>query len=170
MFLTRDFWWTTIRAYGIGRVYIAGQDYGRWLPPVDEIEILALGGAVSEGTPDSFQADMGAYRGTINRRTIRGVEAEAIAALWRDIDFDMHYGSMCHHPYYALRFRHRGKLVLETSVCWGCKNVTVPVLFMNVHYGFDAKGVEGQKLLAELTRYAPHPEESENSEEAEKSD
>jgi hypothetical protein len=158
VFFTRDFWSTTIRSYFIGRLYVAGLDYGRFLPPVDEIEILALGGEVAKGTPDSFRPDLGSWLGTVNRHTVSGAEAEALASLWRSIDFDKHYGAICHVPYYALRFRHHGKLILETSVCWKCSNVTVPVFFANLPYGFDATSAEGQKLLAELTRYAPHPE------------
>lgn len=160
VYLTRDFWFETLRAYYIGRTYLAGQEYGRFLPAVDEVEILALGGEVPEGTPDSFHPDLGPRRGTFNRHTLRGGEAESLAALWRSLDFDQHFGGACHNPYYALRFRFQGKLILETSICWSCSNVILPVgVFGEVEYGFDAKSQSGKELLATLTRYAPHPAE-----------
>jgi hypothetical protein len=158
-YLTQDFWSDNLRAYLIGREYVIGQKYGRFLPPVDEIEIFALGGEVPDGTPDSFSPDIGPRLGTVNRRTIRGAEAESLASLWRGINFDRHFGALCHNPFYALRFRHHGKLVLETSICWKCSNVTLPMFGHSVaiDYGFDAKSEDGQKLLSTLTQYAPHP-------------
>jgi len=161
VFLTRGFWITTLRSYFIGRTYIAGQEFGRELPTVDEVEILALGGEVADGTPDSFPPDIGSRLGTVNRRTLHGVEAEQIASIWRDIDFDHHFAGLCHQPFYALRFRHHGKLILETSVCWKCSTYTLPVgvfgLFGPTQNGFDSKSETGQKLLSTLSQYAPHP-------------
>ena len=156
--LSRGFWFTTLRAYAIGRTYIAGEEYGRSLPDVDEIEILALGGEVPDGTPDSFRPDLAPRRGTVDRHTVRGADAERLAAIWRSIYFDRHFAALCHDPYYALRFRHRGKLILETSICWECSNVILPVGSLGkTEYGFDAKSEEGQKLLSTLSQYAPHP-------------
>jgi len=161
VYLTRDFWVTTLRSYFIGRTYVAAQEFGRFLPPVDEIEILALGGAVPDDTPDSFPPDLGDRLGTVNRHTIHGPEAEQLASIWRDIDFDRHFAGLCHQPYYALRFRHHGKLILETSVCWKCSTYTVPAgIFGHTYYGFDSKSELGQKLLSTLTQYAPHPQAS----------
>ncbi len=157
-YFTRDFWLTTLRSYFIGRSYLAAEEFGRYLPPVDEVEILAVGGKVPEGTPDAFSRDLGVAAGTVNRLTIHGREAEEIAEAWRHIDFDRRYASLCHDPYYALRFRSRGKLVLETSICWKCSTYTLPVsVFGPVPYGFDAKSEEAQTLLSKLSSYAPHP-------------
>jgi len=36
VYLTSDFWLTTLRAYFIGRTYLAGEEFGRFLPAVDE--------------------------------------------------------------------------------------------------------------------------------------
>src|SRR2546425_10686038 len=79
VYFTRDFWLTTLRAYLIGRTYIAGEEYGRFLPAVDEVEILALGGEAVAGQPDSFPPDIGPLLGTVNRHTVRDAEAEHIA-------------------------------------------------------------------------------------------
>jgi hypothetical protein len=126
---------------------------------VDEVEILALGGEAGDGQPDSFPPDIGPRLGTVNRRTVRGADAESIRGIWRSISFDRHFAAICHQPFYALRFRHRGKLVLETSVCWECSTYTIPIpVFGSTYYGFDAKSEEAQKLLATLTQYAPHPQ------------
>ena len=158
VYLTRGFWLTTLRAYFIGRTYLAGEEFGRYLPAVDEVEILALGGEVADGTPDSFPPDIGPRLGTVARQTVRGAEAEQIASLWRDIYFDRHFAALCHQPFYALRFRHHGKLILETSVCWHCSTYTLPVgIFGHTEYGFDAESKEAQKLLSTLSQYAPHP-------------
>jgi hypothetical protein len=161
VYFTRGFWITTIRSYCIGRVYVAAQDYGRFLPAVDEVEILALGAEVPKGTSDSFPTDFGASLGTVNRQTIRGAEAEEIADLWRGIEFSDHFAGLCHQPFYAIRFRRHGKLILETSVCWKCSTYTLPIFFGAVPYGFDSKSDKAQELLAMLTRYAPHPQTTE---------
>lgn len=158
VYMTRDFWITSLRAYYFGRVYLASEEFGRHLPPVDEIEILALEGEVAEGTPDSFLPDLGPPVGTISRHTIRGADAEQMADIWRGIDFDRHYAALCFSPYYALRFRHQGRLILETSVCWHCSTYTLPVgIFGSAQYGFDAKSKEAQELLATLGQLCPHP-------------
>jgi hypothetical protein len=156
-YLSRDFWFRTLRAYYLGRVQMAGEEYGELLPEVDEVEILALGGTVPEGTPDSFPGDLNTYCRTLNRHTIRGAEAQSLAGLWRSLTFRQVF-SLCHDPYYGLRFRHRGELILETSICWKCSNVSLPVgFFPRTTYGFDAKAEFGQRLLSTLSDYAPHP-------------
>ena len=157
-YLTRGFWLTTLRAYFIGRTYLASEEFGRFLPAVDEVEILALGGEVADGTPDSFPPDIGPRLGTVSRQTVRGAEAEEIASIWRDIYFDRHFASLCHQPFYALRFSYHGKLILETSVCWKCSTYTLPVgIFGHIEYGFDSKSETAQKLLSTLSEYPPHP-------------
>ena len=159
IYLSRDFWFATLRTYFVGRAYLAVEQFGRLLPDVDEVEILALGGEVPDGTPDSFRPDLSPRRGTVNRHTIRGAEAESLAALWRSIYFDRRFGALCHVPYYALRFRYRGKLIFETSICWKCRNVIMPVNFLGEdEIGFDATSDNGQKLLSTLSQYAPHPQ------------
>ncbi|MBN8422256.1 MAG: hypothetical protein J0L73_25300 [Verrucomicrobia bacterium] len=158
IYLSRNFWIKTVRAYYLGRVTLASEELGRNLPAVDEVEILALGGEVAECTPDSFSPDLGPPVGTISRRSVRGAEAAQLASVWRGIDFDRHYAALCFSPYYALRFRHQGRLVLETAVCWHCSTYTLPAgVFGHVEYGFDSKGTEAQTLLAALTQLCPHP-------------
>jgi hypothetical protein len=158
VYFTREFWLTTLRSYYIGRTYVAAEEYGRFLPAVDEVEILALAGEAAGGQPDSFPPDIGPRIGTVNRHTVRGADAESIRGIWRSISFDRHFAAICHQPYYALRFRHHGKLILETSVCWECSTYTIPIpIFGSTQYGFDAKSEEAQKLLATLAQYAPHP-------------
>jgi hypothetical protein len=156
----RDFWLSTIRTYAVGRAYLVAEHFGRLLPDVDEVEILALGGEVPDGTPDSFRPDLSPRRGTVNRHTLHGAEAESLAALWRSIYFDRRFGALCHDPFYALRFRYHGKPILETSICWKCRNVILPDSFLGGEYecGFDATSANGQKLLSTLSQYAPHPQ------------
>jgi hypothetical protein len=165
VYLTRDWRRNALRIYFIGRAYLASQEVGRFLPTVDEVEILALDGEVPTGTPDSFPPDMGPNSiGAVNRQTVRGAEAEGIASIWRQIRFDRPFRptfppiTLCHHPYYALRFRDHGKLLLETSVCWKCASYTLPVEgFGRTTWGFEAKSEPAQKLLSTLRQYAPHP-------------
>ena len=164
-YLTRDSRRDARRVYFIGRGYLASQEFGRFLPRVDEVEILALAGEVPNGTPDSFPPDMGPSSiGAVNRQTVRGAEAEEIASIWRQLHFDRPFRPSfppvvpCHQPFYALRFRAHGKLLLETSVCWKCASYTLPVEgFGRITWCFDAKSEPAQQLLSALSQYAPHP-------------
>ena len=49
--LTRGFLRDTMRAYLIGRTYVAGEDFGRYLPAVDEVaftvQVVNTGEAIS---------------------------------------------------------------------------------------------------------------------------
>jgi hypothetical protein len=138
-------------------VAVSSRRHGAELPPVDEVEILALGGDATEGQQDSFRT-FGGYAGTVNRHTVSGAEAESIAALWRSIPVGPQYEAMCYSPFYALRFRSHGKLILETAVCWHCSTYTLPAgILGTVSNGFDARSEPARKLLATLTQYAPHP-------------
>ena len=160
IYLARDYWHDTVLAYYLGRTQLAAERYGFDLPTVDEVEILALGGEAAKGQPDSFPADFGPPASTLNRHTVQGDEAEAIAKIWRLVPTKPLFRLLwCHRPYYALRFRAQGKLLLETSVCWHCGTYSLPVKGLGTsYYGFDAKSEKAQTLLATLTEYAPHPE------------
>jgi hypothetical protein len=162
LYFTTDWWVPVARRYFRARVAVAYERFGKHLPPVDEVEILALAGEVPEGTPDSFPPDLGPTLGTVNRRTLHGAEAEQFAALWRAMEFGEEFRGICHAPYYAFRFRRGGKLVLGTSVCWHCGSFNMPVGFIPaVPAGFNRRDGAAHRLLDAATQYAPHPEPTE---------
>ncbi len=56
-------------------------------------------------------------------RTLRGPDAAAFAARWRDVEVADGPGIMCHFPGYAFRcLDAAGRVTFATSVCWGCGN------------------------------------------------
>lgn len=157
-YLYRESLRSTLRAYYLGRAIVASEEFGRDLPEVDEIEVLALGEAGTPGSPDTFYGDMGGSFGTVARQKLSGAEAERIAAIWRSLPTGHQFGALCHHPYYALRFRRNRRLILETSICWTCSNYALPLgLLGTTHFGFGAKSEQGQELFKVLSEYVPHP-------------
>ena len=158
-YCTRSFWADTLRSYAIGRVYDAGRNFGKFLPEPDEVEILALGGSVPKGTLNSFATDFGDQFGTVNQATVRDAEAHELAGLWRATTFNSFLADNCHLPIYALRFRSKGLLISEVSICWKCGTWMMPIGGMGrSEFGFDPRSEPAQQLLAGLTRHAPHPQ------------
>lgn len=150
-FLTQDFWSRQARIYIRGWVEVRAEETGRYLPEVDEVEILALGTRISP----SIEA-VESYP-VLARKTVQGDESQAIAAAWRSLPrWDRVAG--CHGPPYALRFRHKGKTLFETTICWHCGNYTMRFgFFDSAYYGFDARSKAAQELLRLLQAEVPGP-------------
>ena len=139
---------------------------GNGLPKVDRVEVIALGPVASKRLLQYFPTNehyhvagnADEHRFAHRRAIVKGQEAEAIAQLWRAQTFEGH-GAACHEPGYALRF-YRGPLkLLETTVCWMCSNVILPIRFELHEVGFGADSPEGQRLLKYLQSVAPLPSE-----------
>jgi len=143
-------------------------DHGKNLAPVDTIEIDLLEEAADSGykPPEHYAKKAGPgvfpiypygrYDRILSSTNVSGEAAENIAAIWRQIDFAESYGALCHEPVYGLRFFHGGKMILETSLCWKCRNLFFPHPSGGYFWcGFDARGTEGQKLLKVLQIHAP---------------
>lgn len=139
---------------------------GNGLPTVDRVEVIALGPVASKRLLQYFPtnehyhvAGNGDQHRFAHRRAIlSGHDAEAIAQLWRAQTFEGH-GAACHEPGYALRFYRGPFKLLETTVCWMCFNVILPVRFELHEVGFGAGSPEGQRLLNHLQSVAPLPNE-----------
>jgi hypothetical protein len=144
--------WAFIRSV----IGLAEYQHVSHLPEIDEVEICTLQGDATPGDPDPFEGD-GTY-GVAACKTVRGADAAEIAALWRSLPTGLNYQYMCFSPAYGLRFRHNGKQVLKTSVCWHCQGLTFPTLTRRmIEWGFDAKSPPAQKLLVVLQKHVPLP-------------
>jgi hypothetical protein len=134
--------WTDVLqgwANSLGQEYVAYAIDSQTLnlPVVDRVEVLVLahGEPASPGAA-TFPAGPAEEPAVIVRTApVTGAEAEALAAVWRSAGFGGD-GAMCHFPVYGLRFYSGGGLVLETSLCWKCSNVTLRVLGFQQYVGF----------------------------------
>ena len=151
----RDFWFAQVRIYVLGLAEVRAEQFGYRLPNVDELEVMALG-EPDLSVPNGLERV--ANYAISGRAILRGEEAEKVATLWRSLFRGRGFSAMCHKPGYALRFRQRGKLLFETTVCWECHNYTIPVgIFGRIHYGFDATRKDAQSLLELLQSHVPLP-------------
>lgn len=124
------------------------------LTEIDEVEICSLKGEPEPGDTDPFEGD--GLHGVAARKTVTGADAAEIAALWRSLPTGAEYQYLCFGPVYGLRFRHSGKQVLKTSVCWECQGLTFPTLTGHtIEWGFDAKAQPAQKLFQVLQKHVP---------------
>lgn len=122
------------------------------LPPVIEVDVVALGGV----WPTSL-ADIGRAADAGRAVRVAGAEAERLAELWRRLPPGRQ--ARCHVPPYGLRFLAGGREVCVASVCWRCNNIYGEAGGSPLHYEFDAGHPAAQELLAELRRVAPAAEE-----------
>lgn len=152
-FCFRDFWFGQMRTYLLGMVEVRAEESGHLLPEVDEIEVIALDAYAVTATADT------ALGHPVSRRsTLRGADAVKVAGLWRYLRRGRGFSAMCHNPVYVLRFRQRGRLLLETSVCWRCHNYTLPVgIFGRTQYGFDSEREDARSLFELLQSFVPLP-------------
>src|SRR5205085_1705340 len=59
------------------------------------------------------------------------------------------FGLMCHRPAYAVRcFDKSGRMILETSICWGCNNLFVRREGGYGWVSFHSQAPEAQALLS----------------------
>lgn len=78
--------------------------------------------------------------------TLRGPEAERVAALWRALPVGEQ--ARCHVPSYGLRFFAAGRLVCQASICWQCNNIWADADGRRFRYEFDATHPRSRELLA----------------------
>jgi hypothetical protein len=77
---------------------------------------------------------------------------------WRSLDRSRRGHSLCHQPGYALRFFSHGRLLLETTICWKCRNYSVPIGVLGLEErGFIdfADDKDAQGLLTLLKAHVP---------------
>jgi hypothetical protein len=118
--------------------YVPGE-----LPEVDAVEVVHLRGI----NPDNVDAYM-ALAGESRCWVVEGERAKRIAELWRGlIDGE---GARCHVPRFGFRFRNKGVVVLEASVCWMCNNIYGNAGERKVFFEFEASEEGAQSLLREV--------------------
>ncbi|MBS1724979.1 MAG: hypothetical protein JSS66_18725 [Armatimonadetes bacterium] len=132
---------------------IAVQRQTDGLPPVDRLTVTSIERSRDQ-RPGLYQ---GTYR-VVASKQLTGKEAEAVAKLWRSLTFNTFNQAMCHEPPYALKFESKGRVLLETTVCWHCHNFTfLDAGGRRAYYGFLANDKAGGTLLDRLKRLVPLP-------------
>jgi hypothetical protein len=109
--------------------------YTRKLPAVTRIELDKI-------TKQDGQITV------LSSKILTSDDAEQFAKLWRRLKRGS--GAGCFVPAYNLKFFANEDLLLDTEVCFGCDNLTLPDGTRTERWGFDGKGPEGQALLAAL--------------------
>ena len=130
------------------------------LPVCDRVEVFHLYGNAffevpEDGLTKVFPVGDG-HAKFLADRTLIGVEAEALAALWRKKTFGRKYSHLCHSPACGLRFYRGKKVSLETSVCFHCSNFYFPAAILGpVLTGFDSEDSQAKELLERLKELFP---------------
>ena len=126
---------------------------GPFMPEIDEVEVVLLKGTKNQSYDES-KIDEYVSGGS---RTVTGQDAQNIADMWRMLPRNPKYGMLCFGPVYGLRFRDKGKLILETTICWHCNHYTLsPTLFGgSPEMAFDGESKVALTLLDALKRQVP---------------
>jgi hypothetical protein len=103
--------------------------YGQGLPAVDEVRlrhIEPLGASPSLGTytvpwPEPTTMTI------VAEKSIRGADAEKLAALWRSRGLTDAFRTLCFEPHHVVEFRKDGSKVADLAVCFMCDNVAIPL-------------------------------------------
>ena len=126
------------------------------LPDCDCVEVCHLNGDNGGDATAGFPVrPYRAYSRILDRKTLTGADAEALAALWRSQTFGEDYQALCHDPAYGFRFYRGSSLKFETSVCFHCSNFFVTALGGAGWWGFDTKTSRATNLLTHLQQISP---------------
>ncbi len=126
------------------------------MPRCDRVEVFSLSGEAGSDAATGFPVrPYAAYSRILDRKTLTGPDAEALAALWRSQTFGHEYPAMCHKPAFGVRFYRGSSLTFETSVCFRCSNFYVPVLGTAAWWGMDSKAPSATQLLLRLQEIVP---------------
>jgi hypothetical protein len=131
---------------------------GPYLPPVDEVRVILLGGLKNDHAP--FLESGISYYKILGQATLHDKDAQIVAQNWRLLPRNPLLGDLCHSPLYAFQFRDHGRLLLQTTICWHCNNYSLSTSetpWMDVEFGFDASSRISQALLQTLEHYVPLP-------------
>jgi hypothetical protein len=128
---------------------------GPGLPKIDEIEIDLL-----DDISSTRKGAIGVMLGCpiIASKTVNGREARDIVECWRELPRSIYLSDLCHQPPYGLRFRYRGKVLMETTICWNCHNYDwITSNGQPAEWGFDADSETAKRLLELLKSQVPLP-------------
>jgi hypothetical protein len=105
---------------------------------VDAVEVSEVQYARSPSS-NSYETQV------IKSITIHGAEAERFAYVWRKLNRGM--SMACFSPAYRVKFFAKETLLLGSTICFHCHNLTLPEEGRGELYPFDADGKTGQNLL-----------------------
>jgi len=152
--VTFELWRPHVAAYLVGRTVLSAEHYRFELPPIDRVEVLVLGEFLvgpALGRPTFTAPATGQHYSVLRQIEVSGARMETVLRAWRVLRISYEQQGMCHTPGYALRFLQGPRVVLETGICFKCRNFSIPVPpFGGQLYGFDARGPSGSHLLSLL--------------------
>jgi hypothetical protein len=136
------------------------------LPAVDKVELLYViprrKDHTSETQPNTVEREEPSF-GQVEitaQNTLSGEAAEDFAAQWRKLLRGP--GAGCFAPAYGIRFWAKDQILLETNVCYHCRNLLLPGNRNTEIWGFNAEGKSGKELLKRLKELLPESDTDRN--------
>jgi hypothetical protein len=138
------------------------------LPTVDKVEMIYITHLRKDQMPDD-QTKAGETGQVLNggipgerfkiaaQNVLIGKDAEDFAAQWRKLLRGP--GAGCFAPAYRITFWSKDRILLETNVCYHCRNLIIPG---NGIRGFNAEGNSGKELLKRLKELLPESDTDRN--------
>jgi hypothetical protein len=141
------------------------------LPNVDKVELFYVTLRRKDQTPktqpntaETEEIPFGGIVGNQYRiavqNTLRGEAAKDFAAQWRK--FLRGPGAACFAPAYRIKFWAKDQILLDTDVCYHCRNITIPENGHREIRGFNAEGASGKELLKRLKELLPESDSDRN--------
>ena len=129
------------RALHIGRIEVAAQNYGVFLPKVDQVDLFAFGRGATNSGQKAFQVSYakGERFDVTNHITLTGEGAESFAEKWRKLRFYWGDASLCYEPGFGMRFSRNSKILFETAVCLTCSDFCLPTKGGPALCGFESR-------------------------------
>jgi hypothetical protein len=118
------------------------------LDQIDAVDIVALRALDIDRRPAAAR-----LFGGLHEIQLEGSAADEIASLWRELPRGE--SMRCHVPPYRLRFRVKGTVVVEASLCWECNNAYGSLGTQPIHFAFDAEAPVSRRLLERLLAELP---------------
>jgi hypothetical protein len=126
------------------------------LPPVDKIEIYRLGRRNLKSDEEGMWVPEAGKSQIVASTILYGKKAERLAVKWRALKHST--GAACFVPAHYLRFYSGSRLLLDTTICFGCSHFSLPTNYGGTElWSFDARGKTGKALWARLERLLGQP-------------
>ncbi|HET6409249.1 MAG TPA: hypothetical protein VFG14_15285, partial [Chthoniobacteraceae bacterium] len=150
---TRPFWMRQLRIYIHGLAHVRGMEIFEEIRATDEVEVISLHGRDSSRSTGPDRVGDG-YT-VVGRKMLKGDDARLVMNIFLGLPTHERY-ALCHNPGYGLRFRGKGRLIFETTVCWECENLTIPIgVFGSAYRGFEGDSQNSKHLLETLKSHVP---------------
>src|SRR5215470_10898507 len=141
------------------------------LPTVDKVEVIYITHLRKDQIPNA-QTKTGETGQVLNggipgerfqiaaQNVLIGGAAEDFAAQWRKLLRGP--GAACFAPAYRIKFWAKDQILLDTDVCYHCRNITIPEDGRREIRGFNAEGASGKELLKRLKELLPESDSDRN--------